>query len=179
VPLLVPIVLLELKKGMTDIVPHVRRTVCKCIPKLYHTSPDHSYDLMSMLGALLNDKSPLVVGTAISVLYQCFPHRYDLMHGVYRRACRSVLLFDEWDQVDFLDYMVEYTRKHFVDPRVEMADDLKLLVDSIFPLLGSMNSAVFEMTRLFRELLCCAIILAARSRSSTQHEHYCGYCKVR
>ena len=78
--------------------------------------PSHITSLIPILQTLLADRNPLVLGTALAALESIAPGRNDLLHGQYRRLCRSLVDTDEWSQVVMLRVLERYARCEFADP---------------------------------------------------------------
>lgn len=104
----------------------------------------HLGSLIDILNILLNDRSALVLGAAISAFNDLIPTRMDLLHPHYRHLCRSLIDADEWGQVALLRVLAKYARLNFVDPgkATKLDPDLELLLKSSEPLLQSRNPSV-------------------------------------
>lgn len=180
VPVISQIVSLAIKKGLADMSPFVRKAAALAIPKCYRLDPNTLPQLLDYLSALLGDKQYYVAGAAVKAYLEICPDRIDLIHKHYRGLVRKIVDMDEWSQLAALRLMMVYCRKCF--PRrtqklsrksttkgfyddepedeeetgetVQVLDpDLKLLLDSIKPLLQSRNSAVVvAVTRCYLNL---------------------------
>ncbi|KAH7928278.1 hypothetical protein BV22DRAFT_1030929 [Leucogyrophana mollusca] len=151
VPMIGSIVVLAIKKCAADISPYVRKAAALAIPKCFQLDPNHQPALIEIISALLRDRSPLSIGSAIIAFEAVCPTRLDLLHRQYRRLCRILVDVDEWGQVDLLNLLMRYARtmlpKPIVPPNSEGSDeeldpDLQLLLSSSDPLFQSKNPAV-------------------------------------
>lgn len=112
---------------------------------MYRTDAAHLGSLLPILETLLNDRSPLVVGSAAAAFNDICPDRFDYIHPIYRRLCRAVIDADEWSQCALIGLLQRYARCNFPDPRQTSSNidpDLDLSIKSTEPLLQSKNAAV-------------------------------------
>ncbi|KAL1450216.1 hypothetical protein WDU94_002660, partial [Cyamophila willieti] len=65
VPMIIPIVMLAIQDSSVDMSPYVRKTAAHAIPKLYSLDPDQKEELVLVIEKLLQDKTTLVVGSAV------------------------------------------------------------------------------------------------------------------
>ena len=69
-----------------------------------------------MLAALLVDKVPSVLASALSAWEQICPERTDLLHPAYRQICRMLIEMDEWGQLVAMRVLAVYVRRCFNKP---------------------------------------------------------------
>lgn len=96
---------------------------------------------------MLNDTSPLSIGSVAVAFEAVCPTRLDLIHQRYRRMCKLLVEVDEWGQIDLLNLLLRYARTMLPRPIVnsdgeEVDHDIELLLSSAEPLLQSRNPAV-------------------------------------
>ncbi|KAJ3411665.1 AP-3 complex subunit beta-2 [Chytridiales sp. JEL 0842] len=125
VPVIVPLIMFALKKGVSDLSPYVRKAAANAIPKCYSLDPTQKEHLIEMIETLLNDNSTLVLGSVVSSINQVCPDRLDLIHKHYRKLCRMLIDTDEWAQTDIIYLLVRYARIHFLNPNVKKSDEPK------------------------------------------------------
>ncbi|KAJ3082290.1 AP-3 complex subunit beta-2 [Quaeritorhiza haematococci] len=118
VPVIVPLIMLALKKCMTDLSPYVRKAAATAIPKCYSLDPSQKEYLVEIIEKLLGDNSTVVLGAVISSMNQVCPERLDLIHKHYRKLCRLLVDADEWGQLEMMGLLLRYARTQFLDPNV-------------------------------------------------------------
>ncbi|CAO3646237.1 unnamed protein product [Mucor hiemalis] len=104
VPVISPIVLLGIKKCITDPSPYVRKTAAHAIPKCYSLDDSQKEALVEVIATLLKDKFNIVIGSTIMAFNEVCPNRFDLIHPCYRKLCAMLGDCDEWGQCLFLVY---------------------------------------------------------------------------
>ncbi|KAJ1979249.1 AP-3 complex subunit beta [Dimargaris xerosporica] len=117
VPLISSIVLMAIQKGVTDRSPYVRKTAAYAIPKLHSLDPDMKSSLVGVIKVLLNDNTPLTIGSVIQAFNEVCPDRFDLIHEHFTKLCQMVLDADEWGQIAIVNLLMRYARTQFLDPR--------------------------------------------------------------
>ena len=151
VDMIAPIMLIAIKDCSNDMSPYVRKTAAHAIPKLYSLEPELKDEIIELIERLLNDKTSLVLGSAVAAFEEVCPERFDLIHQNYRKFCSLLVDVDEWGQVIIINMIMRYARTQFLDPNKKIPDsdgppfvdlDLKMLLRSCKPLLQSRNSAV-------------------------------------
>uniref|UniRef100_H2Z3B3 AP-3 complex subunit beta n=1 Tax=Ciona savignyi TaxID=51511 RepID=H2Z3B3_CIOSA len=116
VPIIVPIMMLAIKDGMTDMSPFVRKTAAHAIPKLYSLDPDQKESLIEIIDKLLSDRTTLVAGSVVMAYQEVCPERVDLVHRHFRKLCNLLVDVDEWGQIAILSMLTRYARTQFTDP---------------------------------------------------------------
>ncbi|EIW66576.1 hypothetical protein TREMEDRAFT_34827 [Tremella mesenterica DSM 1558] len=173
VPVIQGIVMLGLKKLVTDRNPWVRKTVAGGLAKVYEMDHSSLPQLIALLQTLLSSPSPLTLGASLTAFSEMCPDRLDLLHPYYRHICRLVVDADEWGQVVALNVLTRYARVMLEKPDMAgavrpstklpkekmMGDeeedddefegldvDLAMFLDCIRPLFQSRNAAVVLAT---------------------------------
>lgn len=142
VQVIVPIVVLAVKKLSGDPSPHVRKAAALAIPKLLMLDGELREELTETVGGMLGESSPLALGSVIRAYQVVCPGRWEMVHKEYRRWCGLLQELDEWGQMEMVRLLATYGRTQFMEPLGDMEADHRLLLDSIEPLLRSHNSAV-------------------------------------
>ncbi|KAL1744133.1 adaptin N terminal region-domain-containing protein [Schizophyllum fasciatum] len=155
VPMIGSLVVLAIKKCAADVSPYVRKAAALAIPKCFELDTAHQPALISIIGTMLGDRSPLSIGCVAVAFQAVCPTRLDLLHRHYRRLCRVLIDVDEWGQVDIMNLLLRYARTMLPRPTVtadgeEIDKDLRLLLSSCELLFQSQNPAVvMAATRVF------------------------------
>ena len=154
VQIIAPIMLIAIRDCSNDMSPYVRKTAAHAIPKLYSLDPDLKNEIIDIIERLLNDKTSLVLGSAVYAFEEVCKDRFDLIHQNYRKFCSLLVDVDEWGQIILINMLIRYARTQFLDPNrrppPDMTDaeapildpDHRLLLRSAKPLLQSRNSGV-------------------------------------
>ncbi|GBC07185.1 hypothetical protein RclHR1_00730034 [Rhizophagus clarus] len=116
VPVISPIVLLAIKKCVTDLSAYVRKTAAHAIPKCYSLDPSQKDALVDVITTLLKDNSSFTIGSVIMAFNEVCPHRFDLIHPHFRKLCRMLIDADEWGQVAIIGLLLRYARTQFLNP---------------------------------------------------------------
>ncbi|KAG5637426.1 hypothetical protein H0H81_004633 [Sphagnurus paluster] len=155
VPMIGSLVVLAIKKCAADISPYVRKCAALAIPKCFELDNSQLPALIGILTTLLNDRSPLSIGSVAVAFEAVCPTRLDLLHQRYRALCKLLVEVDEWGQFDLMNLLLRYVRTMLPRPiakedNEEVDTDVKLLLTSAEPLLQSRNpSVVLAVTRVF------------------------------
>lgn len=165
--LILPIVVLAVKRAMSDPSPVVRASAAVAIGQVYDKTDSLRKQLTEFLVKLLADANVAVVGAAITtycLLANSLAHRWDMVHGNFRRWCRILPELDEWSQTGLIELLMEYARRFLPKPTILLEDgqviplppsyenlgnytvdfdpDLWLLVSSLKELVYSSNQGV-------------------------------------
>ena len=108
--------ILAVKKCASDPSPYVRKTAAHAIPKIFRVDEERKEELVDVIVLLLNDKSTLVLGSAVAAFIEVCPDRYDLLHEHYRKLCHLLADIDEWGQTMLLNLLLRYARTQFLSP---------------------------------------------------------------
>ena len=164
VPMIAPIVLIAIKECSNDMSPYVRKTASHAILKLHHLDPDLKDEIIMIIERLLQDKTSLVLASAVAAFQEVCPDRFDLIHPNYRKFVSLLVDFDEWGQVILIDLLIRYAKTQFLDPNAKLTDssedimttldpDHRLLLRNSKPLFQSRNSAVvMAVVQLYLEI---------------------------
>lgn len=137
------IVMLAVSKAIRDPHPYVRRIAAFALPKCYNLDDEHYDRILNCFYTLLQDRSPSVLGAAISVYKDMCHDRWDLLHRHFRKLCLALVDMDEWSQPLCIDVLTRYARANISKPSDKLVDaDLDLLLTSLSTLAYSMNPAV-------------------------------------
>ncbi|CAG0883112.1 unnamed protein product [Darwinula stevensoni] len=123
VPVIVPIMMLAIKDGVSDMSPYVRKAAAHAIPKLYVLDPEQKEELMGVIEKLLSDRTTLVMGSAVMAFEDVCPERTDLIHKTYRKLCNLLTDVEEWGQVIIINMLTRYARSQFADPTQGALED--------------------------------------------------------
>jgi AP-3 complex subunit beta len=116
VPVIAQILTLGIKKCATDVSPYVRKTAATAISKVYHLDQNERDALTEIIGNLLGDPSPVVLGSAMFAFAEVCPDNWQMLHKQYRRICRMLVDVDEWGQVVIINTLLRYARSQFLSP---------------------------------------------------------------
>ncbi|KAF9348601.1 AP-3 complex subunit beta-2 [Mortierella sp. AD094] len=116
VPVISPIVMLGIKKCVTDLSPYVRKIAAHAIPKCHQLDPAQKDALIDIISTMLGDNSTFTIGSVIMAFNQVCPDRLDLIHPQYRKLCKMLVDMDEWGQITAIDLLLRYSRTQFLNP---------------------------------------------------------------
>ncbi|KAF8925331.1 AP-3 complex subunit beta-2 [Dissophora ornata] len=116
VPVISPIVMLGIKKCVTDLSPHVRKIAAHAIPKCYQLDSTQKDALIDIINTMLGDNSTFTIGGVLMAFNQVCPDRLDLIHPQYRKLCKMLVDMDEWGQITAMDLLLRYSRTQFLNP---------------------------------------------------------------
>ncbi|KAG0368710.1 AP-3 complex subunit beta-2, partial [Mortierella sp. AD032] len=116
VPVISPIVMLGIKKCVTDLSPYVRKIAAHAIPKCYQLDPAQKDALVDIISTMLGDNSTFTIGSVLMAFNQVCPDRFDLIHPQYRKLCKMLVDMDEWGQITAMDLLLRYSRTQFLNP---------------------------------------------------------------
>ncbi|WRT65718.1 uncharacterized protein IL334_002666 [Kwoniella shivajii] len=116
VPVIQGIVMLGLKKLVTDRNPWVRKTVAGGLAKVYEMDPSSLSQLIPLLQTLLSSPSPLTLGASLTAFTEICPDRLDLLHPYYRHIIKLLVDADEWGQSVALGVLTRYARVMLEQP---------------------------------------------------------------
>ncbi|ODV71135.1 AP-3 complex subunit beta [Cyberlindnera jadinii NRRL Y-1542] len=168
------IVLLGIKKSVSDPSPIVRRAAAISVINVFNNhGPSSKDELVDFIKQLLRDKDPHVLGSVILAYRMVCPDDYTLLHGHFHRICSMMREFDEWTAIYFIEILTNYSRHFLPKPKiintasidhtyielpdnyneipfpvydVELDQDLKEFLDSIKSSVYSRNEAVILAT---------------------------------
>ncbi|KAJ6357712.1 hypothetical protein OIU78_005536 [Salix suchowensis] len=99
-----PLVLVAVGKCAKDTAVYVRKCAANALPKLHDLHlEENSSTIEEIVGTLLSDSSPGVVGAAAAAFTSVCPNNYSLIARKYRRLCEILPDVEEWGQIDDSD----------------------------------------------------------------------------
>uniref|UniRef100_A0A0R3WLS4 AP complex subunit beta n=1 Tax=Hydatigena taeniaeformis TaxID=6205 RepID=A0A0R3WLS4_HYDTA len=102
IPVIAPILMLAVRDGVVDLSP---------------LDPGEKESLVELISKLLEDKSTVVVGSAVQAFEEVCPERLDLIHKHYRKLCNLLMDVDEWGQIAIINMLTRYARTQFPNPK--------------------------------------------------------------
>lgn len=129
-------------KAVRDTHPYVRRVAAYALMRCDDMGEDHRGVLLEHLDTLLQDRSPEVLGPAVAAYVELCPEDWTRLHRHFRKLCYALADMDEWSQPLVIDVLIRYARSNLPEPHTSVDPDLALLLESVHPLLASMNPAV-------------------------------------
>ncbi|CUM54535.1 uncharacterized protein AC631_02267 [Debaryomyces fabryi] len=130
-----PILLLCIKRTISDPSPLVRASTAIAIGKVYDMENTKNKQLLEYLSKLLADSNSQVVGTALKTYFKVMPHlksnhkKWEPMHGNFRRFCNIVRELDEWSQSFMIEILTEYSRVFLPRPKLYLKNDSSQVID--------------------------------------------------
>ncbi|GAU29397.1 hypothetical protein TSUD_32040 [Trifolium subterraneum] len=104
-----PLVLVAVGKCARDPSVYVRKCAANALPKLHDLRMDeHASAIEEIIGLLLNDHSPGVVGTAASAFTTVCPNNFSLIGRNYRKLCEVLPDVEEWGQIMLIGILLRY-----------------------------------------------------------------------
>lgn len=119
VAMVAPIVLMAVTKASHDPNLYVRKIAALAIPKCYQIDRSQVDTLQEVLRTLLSDRSPFVLGAALSAFQRMCPTNWDLIHQNYRKICHALADMDEWGQIVALQVLSRYARANLSQPKAK------------------------------------------------------------
>ncbi|KAJ1389420.1 Clathrin/coatomer adaptor, adaptin-like, N-terminal [Sesbania bispinosa] len=104
-----PLVLVAVGKCARDPSVYVRKCAANALPKLHDLRmEEHASAIEEVVGLLLNDHSPGVVGAAASAFSSVCPNNFSLIGRNYRRLCEILPDVEEWGQIMLIGILLRY-----------------------------------------------------------------------
>ncbi|XP_057475186.1 AP3-complex subunit beta-A-like isoform X1 [Actinidia eriantha] len=104
-----PIVLVAVGKCARDPSVYVRKCAANALPKLYDLHlEENTATIEEIVGILLNDNSPGVVGAAAAAFASVCPNNLSLIERNYRRLCETLPDVEEWGQIVLIGILLRY-----------------------------------------------------------------------
>ena len=116
VQVIVPVVILAVRKCAVDVSPYVRKAAAHAIPKVYRLDKSRVEELVEIVETMLRDSTPFVLSSAAAAFTEVCPHRIDLIHRHFRKICRMLVDVDEWGQILLANLLLRYARSQFLRP---------------------------------------------------------------
>ncbi|KAM1028015.1 hypothetical protein FF1_040687 [Malus domestica] len=100
-----PLVLVAAGKCARDPSVYVRKCAANALPKLYDLRlEENTVGIEEIIGTLLNDSSPCVVGAAAAVC----PNNLSLIGRNYKRLCEVLPDVEEWGKMVLIGILLRY-----------------------------------------------------------------------
>ncbi|KAB5538800.1 hypothetical protein DKX38_016333 [Salix brachista] len=104
-----PLVLVAVGKCAKDTAVYVRKCAANALPKLHDLHlEENSSTIEEIVGTLLSDSSPGVVGAAAAAFTSVCPNNYSLIGRKYRRLCEILPDVEEWGQIVLIGILLRY-----------------------------------------------------------------------
>ncbi|GLT75421.1 hypothetical protein SLA2020_471500 [Shorea laevis] len=104
-----PLVLVAVNKCARDPSVYVRKCAANALPKLHDLRlEEHASSLEEVVGILLNDHSPGVVGAAAAAFASVCPNNLSLIGKNYRRLCEILPDVEEWGQIILIEILLRF-----------------------------------------------------------------------
>jgi len=165
-----PLVVITIDRLVNDPNWFVKRTVAEALITVHLMDPDTYRDKLieGPVKRLLEDRSPLVLGAALTAWEVICPTRWELLHRRFRPFCWTLVDADENGQLVIMRILTRYVREHFTNPelltnnpKAPLDLDLELFLNSVSALFQSRSaSVVIAATNVF-------VFLAPRDRLKT------------
>ncbi|WCJ19629.1 AP-3 complex subunit beta [Euphorbia peplus] len=105
-----PLVLVAVGKCARDPSVYVRKCAANALPKLHDLRlEEHSSTIEEIVGVLLNDYSPGVVGAAASAFTSICPNNYSMIARNYQKLCEVLPDVEEWGQIALTGILLRYS----------------------------------------------------------------------
>ncbi|KAF5467315.1 hypothetical protein F2P56_017149 [Juglans regia] len=104
-----PLVLVAVGKCARDPSVYVRKCAANALPKLYDLRlEEHNSAIEEIVGILLNDHSPGVLGAAAAAFASICPNNFSLIGQNYQRLCEILLDVEEWGQIILIGILLRF-----------------------------------------------------------------------
>nr|XP_025665348.1 AP3-complex subunit beta-A isoform X4 [Arachis hypogaea] len=104
-----PLVLVAVGKCARDPSVYVRKCAANALPKLHDLRmEEHTSAIEEIVGILLNDNSPGVVGAAASAFASVCPNNFSLIGRNYKKLCEILPDVEEWGQIILIGILLRY-----------------------------------------------------------------------
>ncbi|XP_059666279.1 AP3-complex subunit beta-A [Cornus florida] len=104
-----PLVLVAVGKCARDPSVYVRKCAANALPKLHDLRlEENSATIEEIVGVLLNDNSPVVVGAASAAFASVCPNNLSLIGRNYKRLCETLVDAEEWGQIVLIGILLRY-----------------------------------------------------------------------
>ncbi|XP_009798611.1 AP3-complex subunit beta-A [Nicotiana tabacum] len=104
-----PLVLVAVGKCARDPSVYVRKCAANALPKLHDLRlEEDTSTIEELVGILLNDNSPGVVGAAAAAFASICPNNYSFIGRNYRRLCETLPDVEEWGQIVLIGILIRY-----------------------------------------------------------------------
>ncbi|KAJ6720452.1 ADAPTOR COMPLEX SUBUNIT BETA FAMILY MEMBER [Salix viminalis] len=104
-----PLVLVAVGKCAKDTAVYVRKCAANALPKLHDLHLEENSSMIEeIVGTLLSDSSPGVVGAAAAAFTSVCPNNYSLIGRKYRRLCEILPDVEDWGQIVLIGILLRY-----------------------------------------------------------------------
>ncbi|XVE69200.1 hypothetical protein DITRI_Ditri09bG0132500 [Diplodiscus trichospermus] len=104
-----PLVLVAVGKCARDPSVYVRKCAANALPKLHDLQQEeHISAIEEIVGILLNDHSPAVVGAAAAAFSSVCPYSLSLIGRNYRKLCEILPDVEEWGRIVLIGILLRY-----------------------------------------------------------------------
>nr|XP_043613029.1 AP3-complex subunit beta-A [Erigeron canadensis] len=104
-----PLVLVAVRKCSRDPSVYVRKCAANALPKLHDLRlEENATAIIEIIGILLNDNSPGVVGAAAAAFASVCPNNLPLIGRSYKRLCEILPDVEEWGQIILIGILLRY-----------------------------------------------------------------------
>ncbi|KAE8682072.1 AP3-complex subunit beta-A [Hibiscus syriacus] len=104
-----PLVLVAVGKCARDPSVYVRKSAANALPKLHDLrQEEHALAIEEIVGLLLNDHSPAVVGAAAAAFASVCPYNLSLIGWNYTKLCEILPDVEEWGQIALIGILLRY-----------------------------------------------------------------------
>ncbi|CAA7060359.1 unnamed protein product [Microthlaspi erraticum] len=104
-----PLALAAVSKCARDPAVYVRRCAANALPKLHDLRlEEHAPAIEELVGILLNDHSPGVVGAAAAAFTSICPNNFKLIRKNYKKLCQILPDVEEWGQILLIGTLLRY-----------------------------------------------------------------------
>ncbi|KAI3517364.1 hypothetical protein L1887_16578 [Cichorium endivia] len=104
-----PLVLVAVRKCARDPSVYVRKCAANALPKLHDLRlEENAKAIVEIIGILLNDSSPGVVGAAAAAFASICPNNLPLIGRNYTRLCEILPDVEEWGQIILIGILLRY-----------------------------------------------------------------------
>ncbi|XAR72008.1 hypothetical protein NMG60_11018496 [Bertholletia excelsa] len=104
-----PLVLVAVNKCARDPSVYVRKCAANALPKLHDLRlEENNTAIEEIVGILINDNSPGVVGAAAAAFASVCPNNLSLIGRNYGRLCQTLPDVEEWGQIVLIEILLRY-----------------------------------------------------------------------
>ncbi|CAH2064048.1 unnamed protein product [Thlaspi arvense] len=104
-----PLALAAVGKCARDPAVYVRKCAANALPKLHDLRlEEHAPAVEELVGILLNDHSPGVVGAAAAAFTSICPNNFKLIRKNYKKLCQILPDVEEWGQILLIGTLLRY-----------------------------------------------------------------------
>ncbi|XP_015079431.1 AP3-complex subunit beta-A isoform X2 [Solanum pennellii] len=105
-----PLVLVAVGRCARDPSVYVRKCAANALPKLHDLRLEENISTIEeLVGILLNDNAPGVVGAAAAAFASICPNNFSLIAKNYRRLCETLPDVEEWGQIVLIGILIRYS----------------------------------------------------------------------